>query len=73
MNASAEQIASLVKIALGLGDLCEQVVLVGGAAVGLLISDAGASEARVTIDVAPAFLFDDSPASENPVREHQPR
>ena len=51
MNASAEQIASLVKIALGLGDLREQVVLVGGAAVGLLITDAGASEARVTIDV----------------------
>lgn len=51
MNASAEQIASLVKVALGLGDLRERVVLVGGAAVGLLISDSGAAEARVTLDV----------------------
>jgi hypothetical protein len=51
MNASAEQLASLVKIALGLGELREHVVLVGGAAVGLLITDSGAAEARVTVDV----------------------
>ena len=51
MNASSEQIATLRKVALGLGDLCDQVVFLGGATIGLLITDPGAEEARPTIDV----------------------
>jgi hypothetical protein len=51
VNASSEQIATLRKVAFGLGDLRDRVVFLGGAALGLLITDPGADEARPTMDV----------------------
>jgi predicted nucleotidyltransferase len=38
-------------VAQALGDLCEQLVFVGGCAVDLLLTDAGVAPARVTYDV----------------------
>lgn len=38
-------------IAAALGSLCEQLVFVGGCAVGLLITDSAAAPVRVTYDV----------------------
>lgn len=38
-------------VAKALGDLCDRVVVVGGAAVNLLVSDAGAPEIRSTEDI----------------------
>ena len=51
MNVLPEQMLVLRKIAEGLGDLRDEVVLVGGMATGLLVTDPGAAEARPTIDV----------------------
>jgi hypothetical protein len=51
VKATPEQTAALIKVARGIGDLKEEVVLVGGIAVGLLITDSGSAEARPTVDV----------------------
>lgn len=51
MKATPEQVAALVKVARGIGDLKEKVVFVGGIVVGLLVTDSGAEEARPTVDV----------------------
>jgi hypothetical protein len=51
VKATPEQVASLVKVARGIGDLNEDVVFVGGIVAGLLITDPGAAEARPTVDV----------------------
>lgn len=51
MKASPGQIAAVLKVARGLGDLREEVVFVGGIVAGFLITDPGADEARPTLDV----------------------
>lgn len=52
-------------IAAALGPLCDQLVFVGGCAVGLLITDAAAAPVRVTYDV---ILWRESPPS-RPITE----
>ncbi len=41
----------LILVADALGDLCEELVFVGGCAAGLLLTDSGAGEVRATQDV----------------------
>ena len=51
MNQNDPNIASLEIVAESLGDLCKELVLVGGCSVGLLISDPASPPVRETIDV----------------------
>jgi hypothetical protein len=51
VKASPGQVAALLKVARGLGELREEVVFVGGIVGGLLVTDPGADEARPTLDV----------------------
>lgn len=51
MNPVHKNIASVLEVARGLGDLNAEVVYVGGAVVGLYVDDPGAEEPRPTIDV----------------------
>lgn len=51
MRARFPNIASVELIAQALGPLCEELVLVGGCAVDLLLTDSAASPTRVTYDV----------------------
>ncbi|CCF68050.1 hypothetical protein N5947_08620 [Xanthomonas citri pv. punicae] len=52
----------LLVIADALGELCDQVVFLGGAVVGLLVSDPLAESVRATYDVD-ADVFDTYPVS----------
>ncbi len=51
MNAHDPNVAKVELIAQALGELREQVVFVGGCAVGLLLTDPAAAPPRVTYDV----------------------
>jgi hypothetical protein len=51
MNPNDPNVAKVELIAQALGDLREQVVFVGGCAVGLLLTDPAAAPPRVTYDV----------------------
>ncbi len=51
MNPRDPNIAKVELVAHALGDLCEELVFVGGCAAGLLITDAAAAPVRVTYDV----------------------
>lgn len=51
MNQNDPNIASLEIVVECLGDLCKELVLVGGCSVGLLISDPASPPVRETIDV----------------------
>lgn len=51
MNANDPNIAVLETAVRALGDLRHQLVLVGGCAVGLLITDAASAPVRATVDV----------------------
>jgi hypothetical protein len=51
VKASPEQLAALLKVARGLGDLREEVVFVGGIVAGVLVTDPGSDDARPTLDV----------------------
>ncbi len=51
MNPQDPNLAKVELIASALGSLCDELVFVGGCAVGLLMSDPAASLARVTFDV----------------------
>ena len=51
MNPADPNIGSVEIVAAALGELCEELVLVGGCAVSLLIDAASAPPARVTYDV----------------------
>ena len=51
MNAHDPNVAKIELVAQALGDLREQVVFVGGCAVGLLLTDPAAAAPRVTYDV----------------------
>lgn len=48
---SAASTAEIVSVAIALGELRPSVVFTGGSVVGLLITDPGAQEPRVTLDV----------------------
>ncbi|MFZ6681751.1 hypothetical protein [Undibacterium sp. Tian12W] len=51
MNAKDPNIASVELVAQALGELCEELVLVGGCATGLLITDTARPAVRATQDV----------------------
>ncbi len=51
MNGNDPNIAALEMVAATLGDLCSELVLVGGCSVGLLISDPASPPVRETLDV----------------------
>jgi len=51
VNANDPNVAKVELIAAALGGLCERLILVGGCATGLLVTDAAAAPARVTFDV----------------------
>jgi hypothetical protein len=51
MRADDPNLPHLRRIAEALGDLCEQVVFVGGAVAGLLVTDSLADSVRATRDV----------------------
>ena len=51
MRRNDPNLAQLRAIAEALGDLCEQVVFVGGATAGLLLTDPLAESVRPTVDV----------------------
>lgn len=51
MNPLDPNVQSVEAVAQALGDLCDEVVLVGGCAAGLLCTDPGAAPPRVTFDV----------------------
>lgn len=51
MNAQDPNVASVELVAHALGELCDELVLVGGCAVGLLITDLARPSVRATQDV----------------------
>lgn len=51
MNPHDPNVAKVELIAQALGPLCEELVFVGGCAVGLLMTDPGAGSPRITFDV----------------------
>lgn len=51
MNANDPNVAALEMVVATLGDLCSELVLVGGCSVGLLISDPASPPVRETLDV----------------------
>jgi hypothetical protein len=51
LRRSDPNLERLRLVALALGDLCEEVVFVGGAVVGILLSDPAAERPRATDDV----------------------
>ena len=51
MRADDPNLPDLRRVAMALGDLCEQVVFVGGAVAGLLVTDPLADTVRATRDV----------------------
>lgn len=51
MNPRDPNVAKVELIAQALGPLCEELVFVGGCAVGLLMTDPGAGSPRITFDV----------------------
>ena len=53
MNPKDPNLAKVELIAIALGELCDELVFVGGSAAGLLMTDPAASMARVTFDVDP--------------------
>lgn len=51
MNIDDPNLPQLRAIAAALGDLCEEIVFVGGATAGLLLTDPAAESVRATVDV----------------------